>query len=311
MDGDAEDEDEIYLKVAEAGQRVLKLYRQLHRVHLVNYTYLATVHLFMAGMTLKPILFRLAYEVIGVAFLYAIWHSATVRSRLTLDDVDFTVLAATSVLGDLIDKCPPAEACRDAFDRMSKATVQMCLSTTGFGSRVGGHTARQQHETSFSRRKSHPTADSQPGDTFRKASRPAPQFDMNLRDLFADELQDGRPFGSNLGRSQASAQSSLTPLQQPLETMKSEQQYTFSPVRPTPPSAFIDSNMNDEPYNTDEFSNIDGLDFLLANDIDVGYHGQSGLNLGFEGQHDWADGTQLDIFDGFFFGGTGYAESGG
>ena len=61
-----EDEDDIFLKVAEAGQRVLKLYRQLHRVHLVNYTYLATVHLFMAG----------------IAFLYSIWHSPTVRSRL-------------------------------------------------------------------------------------------------------------------------------------------------------------------------------------------------------------------------------------
>lgn len=46
---DHEDEEEIFLKVAEAGQRVLKLYRQLHRIHLVNYTYLATVHLFMAG----------------------------------------------------------------------------------------------------------------------------------------------------------------------------------------------------------------------------------------------------------------------
>lgn len=220
------------------------------------------------------------------------------------------------MLGDLIDKCPPAEACRDAFDRMSKATVQMCLSTTGFGSRVGGHATRQQHETNFSRT-SNPTADSQPRDTFGKASRPAPQFDMNLRDLFAGELQDGRPFGSNLGRSQASAQSSLTALQQPsqvhapLESMKSEQQYNFSPVRPTPPSAFIDSSMNDEPYNIDEFTNVDGLDFLLANNIDVGYHGQSGLNLGFEGQHDWADGTQLDMFDGFFFGGSGYAESGG
>lgn len=42
-------EDEIFLKVAEAGQKVLKLYRQLHRVRLVNYTYLATMHLFMAG----------------------------------------------------------------------------------------------------------------------------------------------------------------------------------------------------------------------------------------------------------------------
>ena len=42
-------EDEIFLKVAEAGQRVLKLYKQLHKAHVVNYTYLATVHLFMAG----------------------------------------------------------------------------------------------------------------------------------------------------------------------------------------------------------------------------------------------------------------------
>ena len=46
---DHEDVDEIFLKVAEAGQRVLRLYKELHRVHLVNYTYLATVHLFMAG----------------------------------------------------------------------------------------------------------------------------------------------------------------------------------------------------------------------------------------------------------------------
>jgi hypothetical protein len=44
-----EDEERVFLKVAEAGQKVLKLYRQLHRVHLVNYTFLATHHLFMAG----------------------------------------------------------------------------------------------------------------------------------------------------------------------------------------------------------------------------------------------------------------------
>jgi hypothetical protein len=44
-----EDEELVFLKVAEAGQKVLKLYRQLHRVRLVNYTFLATHHLFMAG----------------------------------------------------------------------------------------------------------------------------------------------------------------------------------------------------------------------------------------------------------------------
>ena len=39
----------------------------------------------------------------------------------SLDDSDFAVLAATAVLSDLMEKCPPAEACRDAFERMSKA----------------------------------------------------------------------------------------------------------------------------------------------------------------------------------------------
>lgn len=67
-------------------------------------------------------------SVIGISFLYAIWHSPLVRSRLSMDEVDFTILAATSVLGDLVNKCPPAEACRDAFERMSRATVQMCLA---------------------------------------------------------------------------------------------------------------------------------------------------------------------------------------
>lgn len=46
---DQEDEEAVFLKVAQAGQKVLKIYRQLHRIHLVNYTFLATHHLFMAG----------------------------------------------------------------------------------------------------------------------------------------------------------------------------------------------------------------------------------------------------------------------
>jgi hypothetical protein len=55
-----------------------------------------------------------------------------------MDEVDFTILAATSVLGDLVDVCPPAAACRDAFERMSRATVQMCL---GGGKRGPGSTS--------------------------------------------------------------------------------------------------------------------------------------------------------------------------
>jgi hypothetical protein len=50
IQGRREDEERVYMIVAEAGSKVLRIYRQLHRVHQVNYTFLATHHLFMAGM---------------------------------------------------------------------------------------------------------------------------------------------------------------------------------------------------------------------------------------------------------------------
>ncbi|KAF1911377.1 fungal-specific transcription factor domain-containing protein [Ampelomyces quisqualis] len=196
-----EDEDLVFLKVAEAGQKVLKLYRQLHRVHLVNYTFLATHHLFMAG----------------ISFLYAVWHSVHVRSLLSLDDVDFTVLAATSVLGDLIDNCPPAEACRDAFDRMSKATIQMCMTTTGFGPQaLRAHTqTRQNHAqaSSDSPTTTYTSASDADGrsDTEmqgyssghasnnnyfaqQQSRRSVLRFDMNLKNLFSEDETDKRSF---------------------------------------------------------------------------------------------------------------------
>ena len=63
------DEERVFLKVAEAGQKVLRIYRKLHVVHLVSYTFMATHHLFSAG----------------IAFLFAIWHSPSVRRQLVSD----------------------------------------------------------------------------------------------------------------------------------------------------------------------------------------------------------------------------------
>lgn len=51
---EGDEESHVYLNVAEAGQKVIRIYRQLHRVRLVNYTYLATHHIFMAGMYFLP-----------------------------------------------------------------------------------------------------------------------------------------------------------------------------------------------------------------------------------------------------------------
>jgi len=201
VDYEEEDEEMVFLKVAEAGQKTLKIYRQLHRVRLVNHTFLATHHLFMSG----------------ISFLYAIWHSTVVRSKLTLDDVDFTILAATSVLGDMIEKCPPAEACRDAFDRMSKATIAMVEQTTGFGSQALRYIAQaqkvQQHADvsaagERNARKMNPNTaipapshgrpqqqqqQQQQQQHAQQARRPMPRFDMNLRDLFTDDESTNRP----------------------------------------------------------------------------------------------------------------------
>ncbi|KAG5299131.1 hypothetical protein I7I50_07599 [Histoplasma capsulatum G186AR] len=110
---DTEDEDDIHLNVAEAGHQVRKLYCHLHRPRLT------APHLFMAG----------------ISFLNAIWHSPVVRRRLAceisslfksaysvltnldkkiLDDVVFTVLATTSVLGDLREM-PPCRSLSGCF----------------------------------------------------------------------------------------------------------------------------------------------------------------------------------------------------
>ncbi|KAI4145059.1 MAG: hypothetical protein LQ340_006440 [Diploschistes diacapsis] len=77
-----EHEEEVFMKVATAGQKVLKLYYQLHRAHIVNYTFLATHHLFMAGKFERGLQRIRGLTWTGIAFLYAIWHSVTVRNLL-------------------------------------------------------------------------------------------------------------------------------------------------------------------------------------------------------------------------------------
>jgi hypothetical protein len=110
--------------------------------------------------------------------------------------------------------CPPAEACRDAFDRMSKATIQMCMSTTGFGTQAlralpqapQYHAQPPSHSPSTTYT-SVSNADAQ-SDTVmeeypsrdtgnflaQQQRRPAPRFDMNLKDLFDDDQTDKRSF---------------------------------------------------------------------------------------------------------------------
>ncbi|KAF1956962.1 hypothetical protein CC80DRAFT_491826 [Byssothecium circinans] len=318
-----EDEELVFLKVAEAGQKVLKLYRQLHRVHLVNYTFLATHHLFMAG----------------ISFLYAVWHSPAVRSLLSLDDVDFTVLAATSVLGDLIEKCPPAEACRDAFDRMSKATIQMCMTTTGFGPQA--LRATQTHSfmrPSYSSNTTYtPTSDAearsdleishyQQAGYFQHDRRPVPRFDMNLKDLFSDDETDKRSFSrisnqinsmrpplppQQIKQEQQQMQSFNTDLkispqmhfQQPSQQRQSA--YSFQPLpSPSYPSSSTTPTLSPpmpqgqaQQALTSPYQLPNQIPYAFAQNITASYP-----DLGF---------SDLDFLDSYSLQGTGGGSSGG
>ena len=60
------------------------------------------------------------------------------------------------------------------------------------------------------------------------------------------------------------------------------------------------------PMPNADFSNMHGMDFLGANNTFDFESDTSGLDLGFgmgnDFQHDWNDGSQLNLFDDFFFG---------
>ncbi|TLD26435.1 hypothetical protein PspLS_04722 [Pyricularia sp. CBS 133598] len=126
-----EDQEAVYVKVAEAGAKILKLYNRLNQRGVVNYTYLATHYVYMSG----------------IYYLYAIWHSAQVRSNTLLDEVNDTIARGHTVFTALIPKCPPAERCRDAFDRMAKATVKRAMMQGGFAPAPGSQAeTKQQHQ---------------------------------------------------------------------------------------------------------------------------------------------------------------------
>ena len=265
----------------------------------------------------------------GISFLYAIWHSTLVRSQLTLDDVDFTILIATSVLTDLTDKCPPADACKDAFMRMSKATISMVMSTTGFGNlSTLGTQPLNSPEVYFNNQLSPEQYETQHSARRRM---PMPEFDMKLKDLFSDEEIANRPFVPQQipmtlvpQDIESSPVYNSLPMQPILKQERSS--YSDQSSQHTSPEQFLGQSFqasNQQPYQPfaetmaqaqPDFS-MDNLDFLNTvpatdsyntwgnpNDFDLGL-GTGGT--GYDGNGSWEANGGVDLFDGFFFGGNG------
>jgi hypothetical protein len=347
-----ENKDVVFIKVAQAGQKILKLYRQLHRKYLVNYTYLATHHLFIAG----------------ISFLYCLWYSPLVRSHLTLDDVDFTILAATSVLDDLIVFCPPARACRDAFSRMASTTIKMGIAKGGFGQHAQAAAAARSKEAEdpvdFDRpgdftpvnsggrrpsdgRQAPTTMDpNNPNFAYAPNSRKPssagsladPVFDTDLHVLFSPSESGAA------GRMSADALAQLRLQQRRLPLPQVQPQVQAGPapgslafdVAPPTASAFSTpvavsprGSVNQADlgaaftFSPQWGSDLDFLetvsvpDQVLTGNVDVPVDplAMDGMGYGWDGSFtglNWEDGSgSIDLFNGFFFGGSAGPNEGG
>jgi hypothetical protein len=267
-----------------------------------------------------------------------------------MDEVDFTILAATSVFTDLVEKCPPAEACRDAFDRTAKTTLKMATANGGFGVKqvapVVNATAKRGPSRTYT--------DRHQLDYFSTTSTPArgqirstadPRSTTAARYGATADVDTRRP---HAGSSHAPDPTSFQ-LSMPGVAVKSEpevfttipqqsssndnillQSPTAMPVQSpvsvtslTPGSAplqvgtgagtlasinFMQSPTGSYTPGAMSYSDLQGRDMMQG--VQQGANGGGsdvadfGLGLGWEGiHHDYNDGTQIDLFEGFFFGG--------
>lgn len=258
---------------------------------------------------------------------------------------------------------------------MSKATIQMCMSTTGFGPQAlrGLPQSKQPSQSPSSAYPTSSDADAtyQPTGYFPQTRRPVPRFDMDLKDLFSDDETDKRSF-SRISNQVGSMRPPPPPQQlvkqeQPQQQMQNftgdlkispqmrshhvqqpQQSYPFSNLNSPQQQATYPATSNAPslspriaqspnhaqspyqisnqlPYNAFAqninntypdvgFSDLDFLDSFpvqganSATDVADAAGGLQdlGFGMGFgDGTHDWSDGTGLDLFDGFFFGGSG------
>lgn len=298
-----------------------------------------------------------------------------------MDEVDFTVLAATSVFTDLSEKCPPAEACRDAIDRTAKATIRMAKSTGGFGQIVpprpstSGRGSIDQHDwaqqseagsSTKSHRPAHlqqrssqqydlpaitdayanvssgqqlPPIHTAPAGPYRTNSFPKSEQDFSLMRNIPGPSRSNASAPDQSGSPETSAiDPSLLPSPHAVRTPSTGPHAGTMPSPSTnmPGSAGGLGHGSQLPASTSAahtlanyysaqpaqqqgvfspgFADLQ-MDFLQQASLGAGGMNGSGgmdetgnvdlgMGLGWEGlHHDFSDGQQYDLFDGFFFGG--------
>lgn len=108
---DSPDPSETNIEIiADAGEKVIQLYQNLHRHRSVNYTWVAVHNLFMAG----------------TSYLFALYHSPKLREITTVEQIDENAIACIEVLSALVDRCDAAASCRSTFELLTVAILKLC-----------------------------------------------------------------------------------------------------------------------------------------------------------------------------------------
>lgn len=235
----------------------------------------------------------------------------------------------------MIDKCPPAETCRDAFDRTAKATIKMASSSGGFGSPVQ-QSRRQRRDTTNWTSAPEPSSIKPPSRHRHHQSEQPFQFDLSISDnlsspglsgsgdLTSPSLAKAKTFDTDTFMTQSRGLSRPSPGER---TMSHDGSSAVDPSLVRSPSmprrmgsqhsvsgggnSFIGQQLGMQ--GSSDYPDAQTLEFLqtlnAAPNGDMGSIDQAQLDLGFginwEGMHnDYADGgQQMNPFDTFFFGG--------
>jgi hypothetical protein len=254
--------------------------------------------------------------------------------------VDFTVLAATSVLDDLIVFCPPARACRDAFSRMASTTIKMGIAKGGFGQQAAAGPGEADAVDLVQRggdstptkagaqKRSAPLDPHNPNFAYapnsRKPSLQDPPFDPDLRALFSpNESAAGLVSSEALAqlRQQHRTWQQPPPEERSLDAAPPSSAVGFSAAVTSAPSPTNQPELGTFDFSPQQWgSDLDfwetvsvpdqvrtavdvPVDPLVAMDMGMGmgYGGWDGSLAGL----DWGDGSgSVDLFNGFFFGGA-------
>lgn len=251
-------------------------------------------------------------------------YRAASNTTQTMDEVDFTVLAAKSVFTDMIDKCPPAETCRDAFDRTARATIKMASSKGGFGPQ--SQPVRRQRTNTVSRT---PKSDATTPTRHRNHQDAQPfQFDLSLSDnISSPTLSVTNEIASRGSPSLSSTNafdpdygiSSRSPADQ---SMKQEPGPHNGLMRMNSAQSRGGNTFMGQQFGLQgsmDYPDTQTMDFLqnlgATPNGDFGGVDQQQLDLGFgmnwEGMpNDYGEGQQMNPFDTFFFGGQQGSGSG-